>query len=163
MAGGGRMSRAKGNRAELKVAKMIAEAIGLPEDQVRRTPNSGALVERADLRLSDEALKRFGWFVEVKAREGWDLHRAFAGGVERWEPIVWFRDAEDKRARQKRTGFPGAEYPVLLVLMKNRRAPLAMTLTGVLGIGNVGMVVDGYTVMPFEDVLALCRTGRGEV
>lgn len=155
-----RMSRNKGNSNELRVAKMISEAIKLPYEQCRRTPNSGALIERGDLRMSVEALRRFPWFIEVKARESWEFHQVFSKKPDshiRWEPVEWFTEAQFKAASDARNGFgDGVQHPVLLVLLRNRRVPLAMFHRGALGsipADLVTMRVDNYCIMPFETLL----------
>ena len=156
-----RMSRNKGNSNELRVAKMIAEAIGLPYEQCRRTPNSGALIERGDLRMSVEALKRFPWFIEVKARESWEFHQIFSKKVAtsvRWEPIDWIAEAEHKAFSDARNGFGDSTiHPVLLVLLRNHRVPLAMfhkSALAPMAADLVAMRIDNYCVMPFESLLA---------
>lgn len=153
-----RMSRNKGNSNELRVAKMIAEAIGLPYEQCRRTPNSGALIERGDLRMSTEALRRFPWFIEVKARESWEFHQVFAVGKRaHWEPVDWFTEAQFKAVSDARNGFgDGVEHPVLLVLFRNRRVPLVMFHKNMLTRVPASMVtmrVDDYCLMPLEVLL----------
>lgn len=125
----GRMAKNKGRSTELRVAKAIAEAIGVSYEECRRTPNSGALIERGDLRLSNMALTRFPWFIEVKARESWDFFQLFSlpDPLVSWEPFTWYREAELKAASDARNGFgDGTRHPVMLVLLRNRKEPLAL-------------------------------------
>ena len=121
----GRMSKSKGNRAELKIAKAIAECIGVPYEECRRTPASGALIERADLRLSPRARRLFPFFIEVKHREGWDVTQVF-NGLATWKPHQWFIEAVDKEKKERHSSFHETESPVMLVLLRNRRKTLVM-------------------------------------
>ena len=168
--GQGRMAKTKGSATELRVAKMIATAIGVPYEECRRTPNSGALIERGDLRLSNLALERFPWFVEVKARESWDFSQLFnrtLSDLGKWEPIAWFHDAIVKMKSDAKNGFgDGKEHPVLLVLLQNRKPPLAMTFTIWANGWNESFVSLGvgyqYTIVKFEDVLMLATKKLAE-
>ena len=156
-AGVARRSRNKGNKAEMEVAKLIAKAIGVPYEECRRTPNSGALVERGDLRLSRRAVELFPWFIEVKNREGWDFWQVFS--TTDWCPEVWYYEAEDKAKHDARTGFGKSEaYPVLLVLRQNRKRLLACFRTEL--VTNAKLLalsptieVNGFCFVDFEDFL----------
>ena len=78
-------SRAKGNRFELKVAKLLAEWWG---GSFRRSPLSGGWdTERApgDILTPDD----FPWIVECKSRESWDFY-GLVGGPEKNGPLEWW-------------------------------------------------------------------------
>lgn len=160
--GQGRMAKNKGSATELRVAKMIATAIGVPYEECRRTPNSGALIERGDLRLSDRALERFPWFVEVKAREAWDFHQLFSvkpkpGQLHPWEPEAWYWDAQLKSKSDAKNGFGnGKQYPVLLILLQNHKEPLAMCIEGHMGYFHAmfpKIRIGDFSIVKLKDVL----------
>ena len=165
--GVGRMAKEKGTDGELRVAKMIAAAIGLPYAECRRTPNSGALIERGDLRLSDRAIERFPWFIEVKNREAWDFWNMFNRApreILKWEPLAWYEEAVLKMRADARNGFGGGkQHPVILILLQNRKPPLALFKVEGENRPWNGMrpklVISGpvpevcYAVVKFEDVL----------
>jgi len=117
------MSRKKGSVAELRVAKMMEVASGLPSGSIRRTPSSGALIERADLRMSDEAQAVYPFFPEIKNREGWDFWTVEGDA---WPPARWHHDAVAKRAVQLKFGTAVDGYPVMLVLLRKHCAPRVM-------------------------------------
>lgn len=123
----GRGSRQKGNRFEVEIAKAIAARIGCPYEECCRTPSSGALVERSDLRFSARVRKLFPWFVEAKRRENWSLDSFFSprASAEIWR---WYEDAKEKAAIDPsyRGGQPP---PILLVLGRNLMEPLVLVRT----------------------------------
>lgn len=118
-----RKSRRKGNQFELEIAKALAEALGVPKNECCRTPNSGALIERSDLRFSDRVRKVFPWYVEAKKREGWTLDGYFNP---KWEIWKWYEDAEWKARKDHTSGFQGVKADPLLVFSKNFMQPLVM-------------------------------------
>src|ERR1035437_4662396 len=159
--GNARRSRNKGNSSELDIAKQIAEAISVPYTECRRTPNSGALIERGDLRLSNRALERFPYFVEVKNRSSWDFWQLFGPkGLEGWEPYQWYKEAEGKAKSDAANGFgDGVVYTTLLVLMQNHRPTLCMTFLGEYLQGELMDIqpilkVDDFSIVRFKDLLA---------
>jgi hypothetical protein len=120
-----RKSRRKGKSFELIIAKALAKALGVPANECCRTPNSGALIERSDLRFSDRVRKVFPWYIEAKKREGWSLDGYFNP---KWEIWTWYEDACAK-ARKDHTslfrGRAGRASPVL-VFARNFMQPLVL-------------------------------------
>lgn len=118
----GRSSRQKGSRSELKIAKMIAKSIKVENNEVCRTPASGAHIERSDLRMSERAIKRFPFFVEVKNRVGWNLDDIFNNG--KLEVIKWLRESEEKLGIEIKRGFVTIQRKPIVVLLRNLKDPL---------------------------------------
>ena len=152
----GQMARRKGARTERKIAKLIAKALDLPASEVRRTPSSGALIERSDLRFSEKAQQRWPFFVEVKAHQGWTMWQALNGKeapqtVDRWPPHKWFHEAIGKSREEVDAGFSKQQLPVLLVLLQNRRPSLVMFVPAELPPNFVTALMEkaGLSVAPF--------------
>jgi hypothetical protein len=117
--GGGRV---KGSKFELQIAKEIAKRFGFNYGtDIRRTPNSGALITRSDLWINPKVRHKFPYFCEMKKRENWNLEGAFYN--EKWEPYLWFSEAESKLQVDP-------EYdpssPVILIFARNGIKPLVM-------------------------------------
>lgn len=79
----GRMSRRKGVRAELDVARILGAWWGC---EFHRTPASGGSKLKVDWSLAGDLVttdQTWPFHVEVKRREGWRLEQLFAG------PCAW--------------------------------------------------------------------------
>lgn len=123
--GQGRRAKSKGNRGELKIAKQIGELLGVGYGDVRRTPNSGALIERSDLRMSEEVHGRFPVYVEVKNRENWTLDNLLEVGMG-WVGFEWLNEAKLKLDGEKARGNIKGERLVVVILKKNFHDPLVL-------------------------------------
>jgi len=118
--GRARMSRHKGTRGELRIAKEIARLLGVEYgDAVCRTPNSGAFIERSDLRFSDEMLRRFPVYCEVKTRD-WSVDGIFTART-KWEPLSWHEEATLKYKHERSLNRAG--YLLVIVVLVKRNFP----------------------------------------
>jgi len=124
-AGHGRRARTKGKSGELKIAKILGKILGVEYKALCRTPNSGAFIERSDLRMSDEVRARFPVYIEVKNREIWTFDNLLELEM-KWVGFEWLKEATEKlRGEQDRKTAPKLLLPVV-VLMKNYREPLIL-------------------------------------
>jgi hypothetical protein len=126
--GHGRRARRKGNRAELKIAKRIGGILGIEYKDLCRTPNSGALIERSDLRMSNAVRDRFPVYVEVKNREEWTLDNLLEVR-EKWIGFRWLAEARLKLAGEVARGSSPEGLLPVVILVKNFRDPLVLWST----------------------------------
>jgi len=112
----GKMSRQKGARFEVEVAKQFTEWTGM---NVRRTPRSGAYGGENWKSLTGDLMFDHDWpyVVELKNRESWKLEDVFAGKGEVWE--WWTKLREEATVAKKKP---------MLIIKKNRVEPMVMLL-----------------------------------
>lgn len=88
-------SRQKGSRYELDIAKYLSNEFGLRYGiDIRRTPNSGALITRSDLWISSKFRNILPFFIEAKNRQSWSFDKYHSKAE--WPPYTWFKEAEEK-------------------------------------------------------------------
>lgn len=108
-------SRKKGNGYELKIAKEISKVLNIPfgPTGIMRTPGSGAIDCRADLKVHPDYRGKWPFFMELKNRQSWRLDNI---QKENWEPYEWFKEAKEKL---KIDPSYDKNSPVILLLKRN--------------------------------------------
>lgn len=108
-------SKAKGGSFELKIAKYISKLFDIEYGKdIRKTPQSGAILCRADLWVRERYRIRFPYFIECKKRENIKLEHSH---LDNWLPIIWFNEAKEKL--QVDPDYP-SNSPVMLIFSRNR-------------------------------------------
>lgn len=143
---GGAGPRNKGSRFELDIAKQISERCGIAYGRdIRRTPNSGALITRSDLWVNPRERVKWPFFMEMKRRETTSLDNCLNPG---WQPREWFFEAIEKL---KVDPDYDPNSPVLLIMSRNRIDSMAMLMLSDLK----AQLPDSHLSAPFRMIFAV--------
>lgn len=116
----GKKAKRKGNKYELKIAKMIGEAFGVPYEQYYRTPRSGGGSKKGDMTSESKKMDEiFDFHVECKSEEGWNLKTLFDSKIPRLPSLIvgWIEQVKkDAGERDWILVFSKNYYPDLVLI-----------------------------------------------